>query len=171
MVSLLYEISTILACFFFFQAEDGIRDKLVTGVQTCALPISRQPRAWHADSKPLNVRSHREGRSAAAAARGVGILEREPGLLEVALVVQRHAVQVLRAEPIHEAAHAGALDHDVVLERLLLDVQAVAEARASAREHADAESRRGGGNLLLRPQLAPFLGGPVRDGERDGRRP
>src|SRR2546423_4831879 len=26
--------------FFFFQAEDGIRDKLVTGVQTCALPIS-----------------------------------------------------------------------------------------------------------------------------------
>src|SRR2546425_4287486 len=29
--------------FFFFQAEDGIRDKLVTGVQTCALPISCWP--------------------------------------------------------------------------------------------------------------------------------
>src|SRR5439155_16396570 len=28
--------------FFFFQAEDGIRDGHVTGVQTCALPI------WHA---------------------------------------------------------------------------------------------------------------------------
>src|SRR2546422_11266760 len=27
-------------CFFFFQAEDGIRDVAVTGVQTCALPIS-----------------------------------------------------------------------------------------------------------------------------------
>src|SRR2546429_2179774 len=27
--------------FFFFQAEDGIRDVAVTGVQTCALPISR----------------------------------------------------------------------------------------------------------------------------------
>src|SRR5437588_7388763 len=27
--------------FFFFQAEDGIRDHCVTGVQTCALPISR----------------------------------------------------------------------------------------------------------------------------------
>ena len=25
--------------FFFFQAEDGIRGRLVTGVQTCALPI------------------------------------------------------------------------------------------------------------------------------------
>src|SRR2546426_7648171 len=28
--------------FFFFQAEDGIRDYKVTGVQTCALPISGQ---------------------------------------------------------------------------------------------------------------------------------
>src|SRR5690349_22903396 len=28
--------------FFFFQAEDGIRDLYVTGVQTCALPISRE---------------------------------------------------------------------------------------------------------------------------------
>src|SRR6266542_6097062 len=29
--------------YFFFQAEDGIRDATVTGVQTCALPISRSP--------------------------------------------------------------------------------------------------------------------------------
>src|SRR5205807_3601036 len=29
----------IICCFFFFQAEDGIRDYKVTGVQTCALPI------------------------------------------------------------------------------------------------------------------------------------
>src|SRR6266576_4640035 len=29
--------------FFLFQAEDGIRDLYVTGVQTCALPISRAP--------------------------------------------------------------------------------------------------------------------------------
>src|SRR2546426_9765146 len=28
-----------MVCFFFFQAEDGIRDYKVTGVQTCALPI------------------------------------------------------------------------------------------------------------------------------------
>src|SRR2546425_1900414 len=33
--------ATVVRLFFFFQAEDGIRDKLVTGVQTCALPISR----------------------------------------------------------------------------------------------------------------------------------
>ena len=31
---------------FFFQAEDGIRDDLVTGVQTCALPISLMFEHW-----------------------------------------------------------------------------------------------------------------------------
>src|SRR5439155_17224370 len=31
---------------FFFQAEDGIRDGHVTGVQTCALPISGDDYAW-----------------------------------------------------------------------------------------------------------------------------
>src|SRR2546421_6036416 len=31
--------------FFFFQAEDGIRDLIVTGVQTCALPISLRRQA------------------------------------------------------------------------------------------------------------------------------
>src|SRR6185369_10454867 len=32
---------------FFFQAEDGIRDSSVTGVQTCALPISQRPPPAH----------------------------------------------------------------------------------------------------------------------------
>src|SRR5256885_6131755 len=32
---------------FFFQAEDGIRDYKVTGVQTCALPISPEARRGH----------------------------------------------------------------------------------------------------------------------------
>jgi len=32
----------IVTCFFFFQAEDGIRDIGVTGVQTCALPIFKK---------------------------------------------------------------------------------------------------------------------------------
>src|SRR2546430_8829365 len=38
-------------CFFFFQAEDGIRDLTVTGVQTCALPIS-----YHHTILPLSPR-------------------------------------------------------------------------------------------------------------------
>src|SRR5699024_12223475 len=32
-------LCVVSLCFFFFQAEDGIRDRNVTGVQTCALPI------------------------------------------------------------------------------------------------------------------------------------
>src|SRR5258708_18803589 len=32
-------LMSLCSFFFFFQAEDGIRDDLVTGVQTCALPI------------------------------------------------------------------------------------------------------------------------------------
>src|SRR5204863_6434890 len=32
--------------YFFFQAEDGIRDLYVTGVQTCALPICRPNTSW-----------------------------------------------------------------------------------------------------------------------------
>src|SRR6266446_3835689 len=45
--------------FFFFQAEDGIRDYKVTGVQTCALPgsatrRSRGRRAKGAEHEPVN---------------------------------------------------------------------------------------------------------------------
>src|SRR2546430_2374674 len=35
-----YDACVVYTSFFFFQAEDGIRDLTVTGVQTCALPIS-----------------------------------------------------------------------------------------------------------------------------------
>src|SRR2546430_9036380 len=37
--------TSLWICCFFFQAEDGIRDLTVTGVQTCALPIFRL-RPW-----------------------------------------------------------------------------------------------------------------------------
>src|SRR5256885_6776509 len=37
-------LTCISVFFFFFQAEDGIRDYKVTGVQTCALPISHRGR-------------------------------------------------------------------------------------------------------------------------------
>src|SRR5207249_2958430 len=39
---LLFNIVVYCFFFFFFQAEDGIRDRNVTGVQTCVLPISQQ---------------------------------------------------------------------------------------------------------------------------------
>src|SRR2546430_7795895 len=43
--------------FFFFQAEDGIRDLTVTGVQTCALPISAALGARHAHPEQQQIRS------------------------------------------------------------------------------------------------------------------
>src|SRR3989449_3783593 len=47
--------------FFFFQAEDGIRDVAVTGVQTCALPIflRTDPQFCYDDSASL-VRAYRD---------------------------------------------------------------------------------------------------------------
>src|SRR5690554_7788121 len=45
--------------FFFFQAEDGIRDADVTGVQTCALPISAGGRPF------LHAIAHQDGTGAA----------------------------------------------------------------------------------------------------------
>src|SRR5437879_11475980 len=39
-------MSIIFMYVFFFQAEDGIRDTSVTGVQTCALPISNVKRGF-----------------------------------------------------------------------------------------------------------------------------
>src|SRR5260221_8243128 len=45
--------------FFFFQAEDGIRDHCVTGVQTCALPISGTVSGWARTSRTPSQRSIR----------------------------------------------------------------------------------------------------------------
>src|SRR5207249_8004131 len=39
--------------FFFFQAEDGIRDRNVTGVQTCALPISSRAASRYSGNRTL----------------------------------------------------------------------------------------------------------------------
>src|SRR5438309_5837333 len=48
-----------ISCIFFFQAEDGIRDGTVTGVQTCALPICDDvhgdPGPCRGDAKIANV--------------------------------------------------------------------------------------------------------------------
>src|SRR5437870_8423251 len=48
-----------LRYFFFFQAEDGIRDGHVTGVQTCALPISPARRSQPARPRPEPARASR----------------------------------------------------------------------------------------------------------------
>src|SRR2546428_9797940 len=73
-------------CGFFFQAEDGIRDLIVTGVQTCALPISTCAFAVSAQvvghaTYPSILEIDREVRGVASGAAGFAItpdeLERE----------------------------------------------------------------------------------------------
>src|SRR5437762_9813765 len=53
--------------FFFFQAEDGIRATSVTGVQTCALPISRYGRE-------RGLRVEHDDAAIAVAVRHVGLV-------------------------------------------------------------------------------------------------
>src|SRR5256885_6979287 len=60
--------------FFFFQAEDGIRDYKVTGVQTCALPIS-----WPRSSRRPTSRSARRSPSRCSARIPIRSEERRVG--------------------------------------------------------------------------------------------
>src|SRR5205085_4280569 len=83
-------------CFFFFQAEGGIRDLTVTGVQTCALPICRRDALLRSLSRrggatdeavgvahaPVVAVEHRHGRDVAQ--------ERRPCVAAVAAADARH---------------------------------------------------------------------------------
>src|SRR5260370_11378884 len=81
-------------CLFFFQAEDGIRDSSVTGVQTCALPICL------AASRPAGQAPPAQIMAQSAAASGAP-----------AEVARAHHGSVSRAEraQIEEALKAGRL--------------------------------------------------------------
>src|SRR3989442_2129489 len=58
-------------CFFFFQAEDGIRDADVTGVQTCALPICDfRARSGSERARKSPVRNHARESSTSVSALG-----------------------------------------------------------------------------------------------------
>src|SRR5690349_24776660 len=50
-------VSIAVIWFFFFQAEDGIRDLYVTGVQTCALPILLQSTELNEDALLISIAS------------------------------------------------------------------------------------------------------------------
>src|SRR2546425_5651482 len=74
--------------FFFFQAEDGIRDKLVTGVQTCALPISLSldPNMDRAHQHLGNIYLH------------IGLLDEAIVELQKALAISPREDNALRSE-------------------------------------------------------------------------
>src|ERR1022692_1150581 len=66
----------LFVVFFFFQAEDGIRDYKVTGVQTCALPISEQGPLVHSLEKSgaqASSKTPRSGWTLGAACSGFAL--------------------------------------------------------------------------------------------------
>src|SRR6266496_2749617 len=88
--------------FFFFQAEDGIRDLYVTGVQTCALPIyddgSPVPALWPIDQRVTRDPRARGRRRATTALPGVPRAGRRRGTVRALLVEAfLHCAALLRA--------------------------------------------------------------------------
>src|SRR2546427_3110949 len=100
--------------FFFFQAEDGIRDLTVTGVQTCALPISVErpvaqlPGAGHCGPGPEDlVPATGPGRLAAFCTAGGG--DAVDGGLRAGRHRVRDAVNAGAIRQFSRARHARAL--------------------------------------------------------------
>src|SRR5437868_14157619 len=63
----------LLWAFFFFQAEDGIRDRNVTGVQTCALPIFIAESMLEMSRLPTPVICVVIGEGGSGGALGIGV--------------------------------------------------------------------------------------------------
>src|SRR5207249_5575706 len=79
---------------FFFQAEDGIRDRNVTGVQTCALPILR---AGRDQRDPPVAALPQAGEVPIALGAAVGAEEHQPWRRERDLLRLRFPADLLRA--------------------------------------------------------------------------
>src|SRR2546429_453238 len=70
-------------CIFFFQAEDGIRDVAVTGVQTCALPIFVGVANAYSTITPCNLGLDLLAKRAEAALRTAGVMPQTFGTITV----------------------------------------------------------------------------------------
>src|SRR5688572_31689726 len=96
--------------FFFFQAEDGIRDLTVTGVQTCALPISKTGVAMRSRIRSMYARSSGPvgktswGTFAGAAARAMPAESIDPVAIPATRSEERRVGKECRSrwEPCHE---------------------------------------------------------------------
>src|SRR5205823_9664510 len=90
--------------FFFFQAEDGIRDKLVTGVQTCALPIWIRARVRPPSPAPTIVTRVVMLVSLSAGPALLGYSVRSNG---ATIALLRTVSAVARREPDGRRSHSG----------------------------------------------------------------
>src|SRR2546421_4719401 len=163
--------------FFFFQAEDGIRDLIVTGVQTCALPIYLERResfgvrkiqrrhrklllAGDAERRPAR-RDHLEGGT-----RSEQLADDRSGGKDLFEVVE-HEQHPLSLDVIEHARkrhlRAAYLNTEGVRDRRRNELR-IADRREREEESAVAECRR---RLLGDPQRQSGLSRPSRPGQRD----
>src|SRR5207249_5501543 len=94
--------------FFFFQAEDGIRDRNVTGVQTCALPISapglgfpgeaagklRPYRSWRPIEQATMSYGHGISVSLVQLARAYSVFARDGEVVQIGRASCRERVEI-----------------------------------------------------------------------------
>src|SRR5690348_17853905 len=92
-------------CFFFFQAEDGIRDGRVTGVQTCALPISG--REIRVIVSPGDVDDDSAALLSHEIAREIEDRLEYPGQVKVTVIRESRAVDVARNHGRSEERRVG----------------------------------------------------------------
>src|SRR2546425_13195192 len=96
---------------FFFQAEDGIRDKLVTGVQTCALPISGGAAAGVGNGPPRGGGGRAPAPARADAAAEIGrasCRERSVDLGGRRIIKKKKKSSEIRGERVPEQVRRGA---------------------------------------------------------------
>src|SRR5256886_12260243 len=161
--------------FFFFQAEDGIRDLTVTGVQTCALPIFPRP-VLHVAADRLLPHGAEGGRGVRPGGRG----HAHPGALAHRAADGRAWARLrgaLRLHALVERVHLRAHLH------LVLGAdhgERRGHDRADPRRHLLLGLAHGGGRPPVgpRPGPPPLLSPPLRSPppprgapKRPGRRP
>src|SRR5215208_5429251 len=120
---------------FFFQAEDGIRDGHVTGVQTCALPISVESDCWRATAKRLkgtlidlpypSVGATESALLSSVLADGTTVIRNaavEPEIIDTILLLQKMgaliAVEVDRTIVIEGVTRLRGAEHTLLPDRI-----------------------------------------------------
>src|SRR5947209_18193846 len=99
---------------FFFQAEDGIRDIGVTGVQTCALPIYFHFNRRHARSARADqIRSPTENRDLRSEERRVGKSVDLGGRRIIKTKKKKISKKFMRRDNCNAAMFAGAIRDEV----------------------------------------------------------
>src|SRR5260370_19139671 len=127
--------------FFFFQAEDGIRDSSVTGVQTCALPISGDPHAALTLADDALSDWTADGASDSAAVPSAGLAMRQAkaaalfacGNLLDAVQLQQQTLAAMRSE-------SGDWQREVILLNRMAGVRHRMTGDFRAAQLADQES-------------------------------